>query len=210
MINRRRIILLGGSLLGAGLSTGLIAECAIAAEPSGQVTSLIGSVQAVTTSIERDLAMGAPVQIGDIVRTKTGSRVGLSFGKTIIRLGPSSTLKIEKQLVDAGDEFELLEGSMYFEHVASTVRKATVRSPYGLIAVRGTKFLAGTYTKGFGVFVAEGQVEVTGGGKTVRLSKGLGTDIAKPGSTPVPPRAWPAARVRQTLRTTLGAFRLPK
>jgi hypothetical protein len=52
-----------------------------------------------------------------------------------------------------------------------------VRSPYGLMAVRGTTFFAGPSNDVFGVFVARGVVAVTGGGRTVVLRLGLGTNI---------------------------------
>jgi hypothetical protein len=51
----------------------------------------------------------------------------------------------------------------------------------------------------FGVFVSRGAVAVTGAGKTVRLGAGQGTDIARPGEPPTPPKAWGAARIQAAL-----------
>jgi hypothetical protein len=204
---RRDALNFVGGLLASNVAFSRASE---AAGPAGSVTSLTGSARATTASVERALALGASVKVGDVVQTMRESRIGLAFGKTILRVGPDSSLRVEKHLVEAGEEIELLGGNMYFEHTASTARKATVRSPYGLIAVRGTKFFAGTSAQGFGVFVAEGRVDVTGAGRTVRLTRGLGTDITRPGEAPSAPRAWGAPRIRETMVRTLGVARLPR
>jgi hypothetical protein len=204
---RRDALTLFGGFLVSGVSA---AGTSGAAGPGGTVTSLAGSARITASSSERALTLGAPVNIGDIVQTMKDSRVGLAFGKTVLRVGPESSLRVEKHLIDAGEDIELLGGNMYFEHTAGAPRKATVRSPYGLIAVRGTKFFAGTSAKGFGVFVAEGRVDVTGAGRTVRLTPGQGTDIARPGRPPSAPKAWGPARIRQTMMLTLGVPRLPR
>ena len=49
-----------------------------------------------------------------------------------------------------------------------------IRSSYGLIAVRGTKFFAGPSNGVFGVFVDHGTVTVSGGGSEVVLQAGRG------------------------------------
>ena len=70
-----------------------------------------------------------------------------------------------------------------------------IRSPYGLIAVRGTRFFAGLSNKVFGVFVEEGSVTVSAGGRQVIVGAGQGTDIARPGARPTDPRRWGQARI---------------
>jgi ferric-dicitrate binding protein FerR (iron transport regulator) len=204
---RRDALLVFGGVFASSLGP---VGTATAAIPAGVVTSLVGNGQLTAANGQRALAVGALVSVGDVVQTMKESRVGLALGKTVLRLGPDSSLRVEKHLIEAGEEIELLGGNMYFEHTASSPRKATVRSPYGLIAVRGTKFFAGTSAKGFGVFVAEGQVDVTGAGKIVRLTRGLGTDIARPGRPPSAPRVWGAPRVRETTMLTFGTPRLPR
>ena len=71
----------------------------------------------------------------------------------------------------------------------------TVRSPYALIAVRGTKFFAGQLDNGFSVFVARGVVSVGAGGAEVILRAGDGTDIAYVGAPPGPVKKWGAPKI---------------
>ena len=209
MIDRRSVM-----LLGSGFATGLAATRVMAAESAGRVTTLTGTARASKAAIERTLAAGHDIGVGDLVQTDTGSRLGLMLGKdTRIMLGPSARLLIESHLVDAGGQFELVEGSMYFEHTrprGTAPKKADVRSPYGLIAVRGTKFFAGFSEGNFGVFVAEGRVDVTSAQRTVVLHPGFGTEIARPGAAPAPARVWPAARIRKSLLLTTGRTDVPK
>jgi hypothetical protein len=74
-----------------------------------------------------------------------------------------------------------------------------VRSPFGLIAVRGTRFFAGPSDDVFGVFVARGVVTVVGQYTAVEVREGLGTDIVRPGAEPTPPHPWGAARIERAL-----------
>ena len=79
------------------------------------------------------------------------------------------------------------------------MRKVNIRSPFGLISVRGTRVFAGPSRGVFGVFVQHGSVTVTAGGKTVTLEDGFGTDIARRGAAPTPPARWGEERVRLAL-----------
>ena len=54
------------------------------------------------------------------------------------------------------------------------------RSPFALIAVRGTLFFAGPSNGVFGVFVGRGFVEVTGGDRTVVIRPGLAPTLPTP------------------------------
>jgi hypothetical protein len=74
-----------------------------------------------------------------------------------------------------------------------------LRSLFGLITIRGTRVFAGPSNGVFGVFVTRGVVDVTAGGKTVRLAKGFGTNIAKPGDPPTDPAAWKPPRIKAAL-----------
>ena len=78
-----------------------------------------------------------------------------------------------------------------------------IRSSYGLIAVRGTKFFAGPSNGVFGVFVVHGSVDVTAAGKTVKVDRGFGTNIAKPGDPPTDPAAWKPPRIRAALASVV-------
>lgn len=73
------------------------------AEPVGRITSASGSADVLRTGAERALpaAQGDPVNIGDIVRTKTGSRLQVTFvdGSTI-NVGERSRVQITEYLFD--------------------------------------------------------------------------------------------------------------
>ena len=73
--------------------------------------------------------------------------------------------------------------------------QVTVRSPFGLMAVRGTRFFAGPSNGVFGVFVERGSVLVVGVQTAVLVTSGFGTNIARPGAEPTDSAAWGAARI---------------
>ena len=73
----------------------------------------------------------------------------------------------------------------------------TMRTAFGMIGVRGTKFFAGPSRGVFGVFVEHGLVEVTGGGVTRQVGRGQGVDIATPGAAPSEVAQWGDARIRE-------------
>lgn len=206
MIDRRTM--LG---LGSGAAAALIADPA-AAQPrpaAGNVTTLTGKASALADgAAERALAKGDPVQLAELVQTGAQSRLGLQLGqRTIVNLGPSTRLKLDPHIVDAGGTFDLVEGSVLFEHTrpkGTAPGRAEIRSPYGLIAVRGTRFWAGINRGVFGVFVVEGNVDVSAAGRTVSLAPGWGSDVTRPGAAPTEARVWPVPRQREIYMETLG------
>ena len=78
-----------------------------------------------------------------------------------------------------------------------------MRSLFGLIAIRGTRVFAGPSNGVFGVFVVHGSVDVTAAGKTVKVDRGFGTNIAKPGDPPTDPAAWKPPRIRAALASVV-------
>jgi hypothetical protein len=74
-----------------------------------------------------------------------------------------------------------------------------IRSPFALIAVRGTRVFAGPSNGPFGIFVERGVVTVTGGGQQVVLHSGEGTDFFTPGSAPTPVKRWQPPHIRAAL-----------
>ena len=74
-----------------------------------------------------------------------------------------------------------------------------LRSPFGTIALRGTRVFAGPSKGVFGVFVERGIVDFTAGGVTVRLSAGEGSDVRRPGDKPTPPSRWGSERALDAL-----------
>ncbi|HYZ62325.1 MAG TPA: FecR family protein [Acetobacteraceae bacterium] len=184
---------------------GGLAACSVAAprayavEPSGKVEDVRGEAFAQAGSRQRALSREAEVFVGDLVATRANSALALLLGMaTRIRIGPEAQLRIDRFLVDAGGVLELARGAMVFDR-DEAARKAdiSVRSPFGLIAVRGTRFFAGPSNGVFGVFVERGRVLVAGPRSAVEVTAGLGTDIAAPGAEPTDPHPWGAARIQR-------------
>lgn len=192
----RRTVLLstGASLIAAPLGA--------APAPAGSVDDVRGECF-VEAAERRKLAAAAPVYVGDIVATGDAARLGLSFGtRTKIRLGANSKLKIDKYLPDLGGELVLDQGTLRAMHQPGGNSGLSIRSPFGLMAVRGTEFFVGPTDGVFGVFVESGVVSVTGGRLTVNLTAGQGTFIRRPGRPPTEPRKWAAARIRKARALT--------
>ncbi len=182
------------------LMASAFASPATAADEAGTVRQINGSATATTGAVGRPLAAQAAVFVDDMVKTGPKTRVGLNLGsRTTLNLGADTSIKIDKYIRDAGGEITLGEGTVVFERKGKPATSdLTVRSPYGQIAVRGTRFYAGKMADGrFGVLVATGRVIVTGGGTSVSLRASQGTFIAAPGQKPTQPKAWSWAKIRE-------------
>jgi hypothetical protein len=172
-VSRRQALLVGAALTLAGGS--LEAEESLA----GTIEALRGDAFAEGPKPRRALQPKAQVFIGDMVETAVNSALTMHLGKaTFVKLGALAKFRIDNFVVDAGGTFDLDQGPMLIDHNGTKDENLQVRSPFGLMAVRGTMFFAGPSNDVFGVFVARGLVAVTGGGRTVILRPGLGTNIA--------------------------------
>ena len=170
-----------------------------AAERVGSVEGVTGEAFAELEQVRRTLDRAAPIFLSEEVATGAASRLAMRLGRnTTVKLGEQARLKIDRYLVDAGGEMTLSSGPMLFDgqpHRAGV----QVRSPFALIAVRGTRFFAGPSNNLFGVFVARGVVTVSAAGQQVTLREGEGTDIASPGAPLTPVKRWGLERVRAAL-----------
>jgi hypothetical protein len=194
-VSRRQVLLAGVAAMVAG-------SPAVAEEPAGTVQTLRGDAFAEGPKPRRALQPTALVFIGDMVETAVNSALTMHLGKaTIVKLGALAKFRIDNFVVDAGGTFDLDQGPLLIDHNGRKDEDLRVRSPYGLMAVRGTMFFAGPSNDVFGVFVARGVVAVTGGGRTVVLRPGLGTNIAQPGDAPTEPRRWSPGRIKAALRS---------
>jgi ferric-dicitrate binding protein FerR (iron transport regulator) len=170
-----------------------------AAERVGSVEDVKGEAFAELDAGRRTLNRAAPVFLGDEVATGIASRLGMRLGRdTVIRLGEQARLKIDRFLVDAGGEMTLRSGPMLFDRPAGPAA-VQIRSPFALIAVRGTRFFAGPSNGRFSVFVASGAVSVTAAGQQVIVREGEGTDFVSPGTPPTPVSRWGPERIRNAL-----------
>jgi hypothetical protein len=188
------------------LRHGALALPFILAVRSARAVDRVGSVEDVTgeafgelESVRRTLDRAAPVFLSEEVATGAASRLGMRLGRsTTVRLGEQARLKIDRFLVDAGGEVTLRSGPMLLDEQQRHAG-VQIRSPFALIAVRGTRLFAGPSNDRFGVFVARGSVTVTSAGRQVILREGEGTDIVSPGTPPTPVKRWAPERIRAAL-----------
>jgi hypothetical protein len=194
MMNRseRRTVIGGLAAILAMPITG-----AHAAVRAGEVETSRGDCFARTAASRRALTPDAAVFVGDSVGTGVDSSLGLLLGTaTKVRLGPETQLRIDRFVVNAGGILNLDRGAILYDHDPKDGPDSmAVRSPFGLLAVRGTRFFAGPSNGVFGVFVERGALMVVGVSTAVNLGPGLGTNLTAPGSEPTPPAVWGAARI---------------
>jgi ferric-dicitrate binding protein FerR (iron transport regulator) len=178
------------TLIGAvALCCAAVQRRAWALDQIGKVTEIRGTASAEAAAGMRPLAENGPIFLAELLRTGDESRLGLHLGqRTSVRLGARSKLRVDRYIADAGGEIVVDSGQLLFDGRAR--RGLTIRSPYALIAVRGTKFFAGQLDNGFSVFVARGAVSVSAAGTEVILRAGDGTDIAYVGAPPTPAKKW--------------------
>jgi ferric-dicitrate binding protein FerR (iron transport regulator) len=166
----------------------------------GSVEDLKGQAFAEKDAVRRELDRAAALFVRDQVGTGADSRLTMRLGRdTRLKLGERARVTIDRYLVDAGGEISLGSGGMLFERPARTPSKVQIRSTFGLIAVRGTRFFAGPSNDVFGVFVEQGRVTVSAAGKSVTVRAGQGTNIARPGAAPTAPAPWKEPRIQAAL-----------
>jgi hypothetical protein len=192
-ITRRSLVGLSLAPLALVLAPAALAQ----SDRAGAVEEIKGEAFAEKASVRRSLDRAAPVFIRDQVGTGGSSRLIMKLGRdTTLKLGEWGRVVIDRYLVDAGGEITLGSGALLFDRPAGAKpAPVTVRSPFGLIAVRGTRFFAGPSNNVFGVFVEHGRVTVSAAGKSVTLRAGEGTNIAHPGAVPTPPAKWGEPRI---------------
>src|SRR5579862_3468 len=137
---KRRSVLTGAAAVFGGEGAR-----ALAAEPAGAVETSRGECYAQTAAERRMLAPSASVFVGDAVGTGVQSALSMHLGTaTQVKLGAEAQLRIDRFVMNAGGVLVLERGAMLYDHDTSAGRSdVTVRGPYGLVAVRGTKFFAG-------------------------------------------------------------------
>ena len=198
----RRALLRAASLVGvACLPVAAWGQASAEAAAAGLVTDLRGDAMAQLREARRKLSPDGPVFVGDRVETGEDARAGFRLGRaTDLRLGENTRITLDRYIVDAGGTITLGAGALLVDKApGSETGRIRVRSAYGLIAVRGTRFFAGPSNGVFGVFVERGEVAVRAAGREVVLSAGEGTDIARRGAAPTPARRWGEARIAAAL-----------
>lgn len=191
----RRLFIAGGALALTGIGV-----------RATQTGSVIGKAVEVTGEVNRrqanhleGLKAGASVMDQDFVTTGPESFAALALGvDTTLLLGSETELLIDSFIAGQGGTIELGTGRMVFDRPEGLAKiDLTVRTAFGMIGVRGTKFFAGPSRGVFAVFVEHGLVEVSGGGTTRQVGAGEGVEIATPGTAPGEITQWGEARIRE-------------
>ncbi|WP_341643333.1 FecR family protein [Thauera sp. SDU_THAU2] len=171
-----------------------------------QANMVIGKAKEVTGNVTRKqedhlegLQTGASILDRDFVATGPESFAVLELGDdTMLRLGSETELLIDSFIAGQGGVIELGTGQMVFDRPEGLAKiDLTMRTAFGMIGVRGTKFFAGPSRGVFAVFVEHGRVAVTGGGVTREVGPGEGVEIAAPGAVPGEIVQWGEARIRE-------------
>lgn len=188
----KRRMILGGLLMaaiGGRPATGAVV---------GKAERIRGNVRRRQEGEEERLAVGGAVLDQDYVRTGINSFADLALSETRVLLGPETELLIDSFIAGQGGTFELGVGRMIFDRPEGSPKiDVAVRTVFGMIGVRGTKFFCGPSRAAFAVFVEHGSVTVDGGGVVRRVSAGQGVDFERPGVPPSEPTAWGQARIRE-------------
>jgi ferric-dicitrate binding protein FerR (iron transport regulator) len=190
-------------LLAALLAAPAGSIAASAADAVGEVASARGKATGILSGTARELAPGADVFLDETLQTSAQSRLSLQLGTdTKLQLGERTKLKIDKAIVEQGGEIVLERGAMLFDRVDSGKGGSlVVRTPFSVIATRGTAFFVGPSNGVTGVFVQRGVVAVRTKGGTVALQPGEGTHLTSARAAPTPPKKWGAARVAAALKS---------
>jgi ferric-dicitrate binding protein FerR (iron transport regulator) len=170
---------------------------ASSADAAGEVEDLKGNAFADAGQQHRALDKASPLYVGDRISTSASSRLTMRLGTdTTIKLGENTQLVIDRFLSETGGEISLESGPILFDRPPGARRiPMQIRSPYAVIAVRGTQFFAGPSNGVFGVFVQDGTLDVSAAGSTVTLSAGQGTNLQTPGAAPTAPVNWGKLRI---------------
>ncbi|OQW79898.1 MAG: hypothetical protein BVN35_00500 [Proteobacteria bacterium ST_bin11] len=125
--------------------------------PASADEPIIGYIKTIsdqTTIDERDgpvkASLGSPIQVGNVIKTDQNGSAGITLkDNTILSIGPNTEFKIEAyQFEPQQDKLQLnaslLKGTLHY--ISGVIAKlkpeaVTVKTPTGVIAVRGTRFL---------------------------------------------------------------------
>ncbi len=192
LIGRRAFI--AGCALVAG---GLAAIPTQASTVIGKASDVRGKVNLKRAEKQEGLATGGQIMDNDFVATGSDSFADLALvGDTRILLGSKTELLLDSFIAGQGGTMELGMGQMVFDRPEGLPKiDLALRTTFGMIGVRGTKFFAGPNRGVFAVFVEHGQVAVDAGGVQRLVNAGEGIEIARPGEAPNKTVKWKEARI---------------
>ncbi|OJF90597.1 iron dicitrate transport regulator FecR [Pararhizobium antarcticum] len=194
--------LIGRRLFMAGCSFAAVALAGVSTRANtviGKANDIRGKVDRKQAELQEGLAAGGSILDNDTVLTGAESFADLQLGgDTRILLGSETELLVDSFIAGQGGTLELGMGQMVFDRPEGLPKiDLALRTTFGMIGVRGTKFFCGHNRGVFAVFVEHGLVSVDGGGVTKMVAAGQGVDIANPGDAPKDPVVWGAARIAE-------------
>ena len=140
---------------------------------AGEATTVIAATVESTTgtfvAASRSAAAGAPLHVGVIAETESGSTASLSWRGAALRLDQSTRVRI-----DSARAISLERGALYFAS-NGTRTHILVRTPYGTVADVGTQFEVRLEPAALRVRVREGRIDLSRGAMVVRA--GTGTEL---------------------------------
>lgn len=134
----------------AGLATLTAAGALLADAPIGYVKTVSGSATVTTADKVVKAEVGTPVFLGSVLQTGKSSSLGLTLkDETIMSFGSDTQLTVDEYLYAPAEgklklNSRLARGSL--NYVSGVIAKlqpdaVTVKTPSGVIGVRGTQFL---------------------------------------------------------------------
>ena len=192
------MVIAGLAALASGIGG---ARRAFAAEPAGRVEMAKGLSTGLLNGGLRNLEVESDVYLEELVETHRAARLGLALGSaTRISLGERTRLKIEKSVVEEGGQLLLERGALLFDGPAGDASEEPLtRTPFAIIAARGTRYFVGPSNDVIGVFCESGSVSVRNRGGRIVLRAGEGTNLTSPDVAPTPPAKWGAPRIEAAM-----------
>ncbi|MGE6780932.1 FecR family protein [Ensifer adhaerens] len=194
LVSRRAVV--GGLLLTA---VGGGAVPSRAGPALGEATEVRGDVRLRQQKKDGPLAVGGQLFENDRVRTNAESFATLQLGSdTRVLLGAETDLLVDSFIAGQGGTLELGTGRMVFDRPEGLPKvDVAVRTAFGMIGVRGTKFFCGPSRAAFAVFVEHGSVSVERGGVSRIVAAGQGVEFHHRGDAPSEPVDWGEARIKE-------------
>lgn len=158
---------------------------AFADDEIGKVLDAKGDVLKSQNDVETKLRIGTLLANNDLITTGAKSFASLTLGAdTKINMGEKTEVLLDSFLAEQGGTLDLVNGDMVFDRPEGKPKiDLTIRTAFGQIGVRGTKFFAGRNRGNYAVFVEHGLVEVTSGLTVRKVGAGEGVDIASDAKT---------------------------
>jgi hypothetical protein len=171
--------------LGGALALSHVLPAWAATDEIGEVIDAKGEVMKTQNDIETAIKTGSPLINNDLIATGAKSFASMLLGsETKIIMGANTEVMLDSFLAEQGGIIELVSGDMVFDRPEGTPKiDLTIRTTFGQIGVRGTKFFTGKSRGNFAVFVEHGLVEVKSGKSTRKVGAGEGVDIATDAKT---------------------------